>query len=81
MNKFKDFINEKIKQYTLIYRINKNDKKVKLFGKKFVEKNKENYCLIINSEMVNLCEFYNIKDENKTNNLKVILIEKKKFLI
>jgi len=57
----------------IIYKYDKNMKKIKLFGKNFVENNKNNCILIIDDNLKELCEDYEIK-ENK--NIIVKLIEK-----
>jgi hypothetical protein len=58
-----------------------SDDIIKIFGKKFVEKNENNFILIINEKIFKLSEYINIKKiyENKNiNNLEVILCEKEK---
>ena len=59
---------------TLIYKIDYN-KKIRLFGDEFVKNNKDNYYLIIDNKKINLCEYYNVKNE-KMNSLIVKLIQK-----
>ena len=66
INKF--YLSESI----LIYKI--DDKKIKLFGNEFVKNNKDNYYLIIDNKKINLCEYYNVKND-KMNKLKVKLIQ------
>ena len=58
-------LNENIIEMSLIYNINKNDKGIKLFGKKFVEKNKDNFILLNNNIILNNNEYYPIKKKNK----------------
>jgi len=71
-NKFKYLIHKfYLSESTLIYN---NDKKINLFGKEFVEKNKDNYYLIIDNKKINLCEYYNVKSD-KMKKLKVRLIQ------
>jgi len=65
-----DYMNNEI---DIIYKFDKNINKIKLFGKIFVENNKDNCLLIIDNKILNLCEDYEIK-ENK--NITVKLIEK-----
>ena len=54
-----------------------NDKKIRLFGEEFVQNNKDNFLLIIDDKIINICENYDIKDNNRINDLEVILIQKK----
>ena len=68
INKF--YLSESI----LIYKIGKN-KNINLFGKEFVKNNKDNYYLKIENKKINLCEYYNVKND-KINKLKVRLIQK-----
>jgi len=68
INKF--YLSESI----LIYKIGKN-KNINLFGKEFVKNNKDNYYLKIENKKINLCEYYNVKND-KINKLKVRLIKK-----
>ena len=60
---------------SLIYKIKENQKKIQLFGHKFVEKNKDNFYLIIDNKIMNLCEYYYINDSNKKFNLKVMMLK------
>ena len=46
-------LNENIIEIPLIYNNNKNDNRIKLFGKEFVEKNKDNFILLINNKILN----------------------------
>ena len=69
-----DYMNNEI---DIIYKYDKNMNKIKLFGKKFVENNKNNCILIINNKILDLCENYEIK-ENK--NLTIKLIEKNEII-
>ena len=61
-------------ELTIIY--NNNDKNIKLFGKKFVETNKDNCYLIIDEKIFNLMENYNFNQSNKEVDIKIKLIEK-----
>ena len=46
------------KECTLIYKVSKFDKKVRLFGETFCSNNKFNCKIIINGEESKICEFY-----------------------
>ena len=62
------------------YKYDSNDKIIKLFDKKFVENNKANCILVINNEVYELCEFFEINKNSNNNNLNELyikLIEKK----
>ena len=56
---------------------NNNDGYINLFGKSFVENNKNNCLLIINNKLYNLMDRYNIQENNIDDILIVKLIEKK----
>ena len=58
----------------IIYNIDKN-KYIKIFGKKFVENNKDNCFLIVNDKFKELSEFYDYSTEKKSKHLKIKLIE------
>jgi len=68
--KLSDFMNNEI---DIIYEYDKDMNIIKLFDKRFVENNKNNCILIINDNILELCEYYEIKG-NK--NLTIKLIEK-----
>ena len=51
--------------------------KIKLFGKKFVENNKNNCFLFINNKLIELCEYYTIDKSETIYELSVDLIEVK----
>ena len=70
------FMNNEI---DIIYKYEKNTNKIKLFGKTFVENNKNNCKLIINGEILELCEYYEIK-ENENKNITLKLIEKNEII-
>ena len=63
-NKMKYLINKFSykREYTLIYYINTNENKVKLFDNRFVKNKKDNYYLIIENKKINLCEYYNVNN-------------------
>ena len=57
--------------------------KIKLFGKTFVDNNKNNCILVINGEILALDEYYEIKEkenENENKKLNVKLIEKNEII-
>ena len=64
----------------LTYKLNQNETKIRLFGKKFVENNKKNCYLIINNKITDLCEFYNINNEENNKQLTILYIEHKKSI-
>ena len=59
------------------YYLNNKEIKIKLFGKKFVENNKNNCSLIINEQRKELCEEYKIPEGQKEGKLKIILVKEK----
>ena len=61
---------------TIIYNIDKNQEKLKIFGDDFVKNNKNNCYLLINGKKIDLCNEINIKEEQKEN-LEIKLIETK----
>ena len=74
-HKFHNYINEN----KFLYKINKNDEEIKLFGENFVKNNKDNYYLIIDNKIINLSAYYHINIKNKVKYLKVLLLEKNKI--
>ena len=68
--------NNKLNQMTIIYNIDKNIKKLKIFGEDFVKNNKNNCHLLINGKKIDLCSEININEEQKEN-LEIKLIETK----
>ena len=70
-----DIIENKKNEMTLIY---KNNEKVKLFGKKSIENNKNNCFFLINNNIYELMEYYNL-DKNKQI-IKIKLIENNKII-
>jgi len=63
----------------IIYKYDENMNKIKLFGKTFVENNKKKCILIINNQFLELCEYYEIK-ENKNITITITLIEKNEII-
>jgi len=60
-------------KFTIIYSINENDKKIKIFGKTFVENNINNCKIKIDNKEKELSEYYNIKND-KIKDIKIKLI-------
>ena len=58
-----DSINKNNK-FKLVYKLNKSNNKIKLFGKEFIENNKNNFKISINGEEKDLCEEYELTNEN-----------------
>ena len=68
--------NNKLNEMTIIYKIDKNKEKLKIFGDDFVKNNKNNCYLLINGKKIDLCSEININEEQKEN-LEIKLIETK----
>ena len=68
----------KLNQMTIIYKIEKYMDSVKLFGDMFAQNNKNNCYLLINGKQQELCQYYDL-NENQRNNktLEIKLIETK----
>ena len=83
-NNIKDKLNDILNLYdnmnlnvmTIIYKINKNEDKLKLFSQTFIKNNKENCYLIINGEKSELKENIDI-NKREVNKLEVKLFETK----
>ena len=58
------FINYK-NEVTVIYKINKNENEIRLFGQKFIENNKCKCYIIINNKNKELIEFYKLSEKEK----------------
>ena len=56
INKFETKVNE----ITILYKINKGDKRIKIFGRKFIENNKDKCKIIINNKEQEICEYLDI---------------------
>ena len=52
-------------EIAIIYKIDNNDKKIKLFGKPFIEKNKNNCKIIIDNKEKEIIEYIDINEEMK----------------
>ena len=62
---------------TIFYKNNGGE--TKLFGKEFVEKNKDKCYLLINEKKYKLMEYYNIQTKKKEKNFEIKLIEEKRI--
>ena len=72
--------NNQLNKMTLIYEIKEDP--IGIFGEKFVEKNKNNCCLLINGKERELCRKLYKNEINPTNGIfNIILIEKNLLLI
>ena len=81
-NKLKNIMNryENIKnEINIIYNIKDDKKKIRIFGKEFVENNKNNCYLLINNEKYEICEYYKLNKERKK--LEIKLKEKNIIII
>ena len=67
------FVFERDNIISIIYRINKDDKKIKLFGKTFVENNKNNCYIFYINEKYELTEYIRLYDY-KSNILEIKLV-------
>jgi len=62
---------------TLIYKINKDENEVRIFGKKFVKINKFKCQIIINNKKKELFEFYKLNEkEKKMKSIKINILFK-----
>ena len=59
------------------YKIDKNEKRIKIFGKEFIENNKNNFELIYNEEKLELSEFLDLKNDSKDKKTIEILLRNK----
>ena len=58
---FNKMINKSYEEITIHYKIEKNDKEIKLFGEEFVNNNKDNCKIIINEKEYDLVEKYHFR--------------------
>ena len=56
-------------QITIKYKINKDENKIKIFGKNFVENNKEKCKIICNNIFYDLTEYFDISSYDKNNDI------------
>ena len=61
-------INLDANELTIIYKINNSDKRIKLFGKKFIENNKKNCKIIIDNKEQEIIEYIDINKKMKMKN-------------
>ena len=67
---------DKLNQMAIIYKIDNNQDEIRLFGKYFVENNKNKCILLIDGQQIELCETLKLNNNQKNKNtLKVKLIE------
>ena len=59
----------------IIYLINSNESRIRLFGEEFVKKNKEKFNIIINDNKSELIEYYNCEKDEKILKVQLIMIE------
>jgi len=57
---------------SIIYEINSFDSKIRLFGKKFVERNRDKFKIIINGNQNDLIEFYTCKEDDELLKINII---------
>jgi len=55
-----------INEINIIHKINKEKEKIKIFGKKFVENNKDKYKIIYDNKEYELKEELEIKNKNES---------------
>ena len=63
------------KKFSLKYKINKNDEKVKLFGEKFVANNKNNFKIIYQDNIFDLMEYFDLKNKNNDDDILEIYLK------
>ena len=64
-----------INRLKIYYKINKDEKQIKMFGKEFVENNKEKCKLLIEGKEYELMEYFDIKNiKEKKDKLEITLI-------
>ena len=76
-------INKSYEEITIQYKIEKNDKEIKLFGNEFVNNNKDNCKIIINEKEYDLVEKISLKNlaiKNNTFEIKLRIIQLKNDL-
>ena len=72
----KNILNKCRNKMTMKYKINKEEKKIKILGDDFVKNNKENCILILGDDLLEISSEYKIKDNLKENEiLEVKLLE------
>ena len=75
-NKIKVLVELILNKMTILYKIDKDKEKIKLFGDNFVNNNKNNCCLLIEGKRTELCTELILNEKQKENNtLEIQLIE------
>ena len=69
-----NIFNDNLNKIKLIYNID-NEKKIKIFGKRFVDNNKKNCFLIINNKILEIVEEYTLDKNKLDKKLKIKFIE------
>ena len=59
----------------IIYKIDRNDNKIKLFNKKFVDRNKQNFTIIIDGKEEEITSHYKTKENEEILKVKLKIIE------
>ena len=65
------------KEITMIYKVKKDDSKIKIFGKDFVTNNKDKCFLLFDYIIYDLSEYFDIDSDKKIANIKIKLFEEK----
>ena len=68
LNLLEDKINYVNNEITIIYRINKNDKKIRIFGENFVHNNKNNCKILCDGNEYEITEYFDVSKINKNQN-------------
>ena len=69
-------LNKKLNEMTIIYNIDKNKNKMRIFGEYFVKHNKKNCHLLIDYQQNELCQYFKLNNNHKNKDtLKIKLIE------
>ena len=76
VNSFNPPYNSKLNEFTIIYKIQKTAKKIRLFSNYFVKTNKNRCYILLNGNKINLCEELQLNDNlKKKDTLEIKLIE------
>ena len=62
-----------INKINIIYNVDKNEKKIRIFGENFIKNNENKYKIIIEGKEYNLIEEFNVKSINIKDNLEIKL--------
>ena len=75
-SKFNETLNTYGNEISIIYKINNNDKKIKLFGKEFIENNRNNCKIIIDNKEQEIIQYIDINEKmEKKDKLEIKLKE------